>query len=145
MFKSTKEQDGYKNTQTHYYLTQGDSCSIVATPHKNGVDVTNNVSMCLFKLGTSSNKQVDLAELDSKGEIIKDDKGNPQYIFPITMEKNTSGSGFVLNLSSKITSRLTAGSYNYEIEYTMTDGSVQTPNAWKFDIVPEIQSLPIKK
>lgn len=115
MFKSTKEQDGYKNTQTHYYLTKGDSCTITATPYKNGASVASSVSRCAFKLGNSA--------YELKKEI----------------EMTKSGESFVLNLTSAISATLDVGQYNYEIEYTMTDGSVQTPHAWKFDIINEIQ------
>lgn len=115
MFKSVKEQDSYKNIQTHYYLTKGDSCTITATPYKNGVSVASSVSKCMFKLGNSAYK------LEKEIAMIK------------------SGDSFVLNLTPEITSTLSDGQYNYEIEYTMTDGSVQTPHAWKFDIIKEIQ------
>ena len=115
MFKSTKEQDGYKNTQTHYYLTKGDSCTITATPYRNGTSVASSVSQCMFKLGNSAYK------LEKEIEMTK------------------SGESFVLNLTSAISATLAVGQYNYEIEYTMTDGSVQTPHAWKFDIINEIQ------
>lgn len=114
MFKSVKEQDSFKNTQTHYYLTQGDSCTITATPYKNGV-VENGVTQCAFRLATSDYKQVK--------EII------------IT-EKSTNGS-FVINLSSSDTALLNAGTYIYEIEYTIGN-EVQTPHSWKFDILKQI-------
>ena len=117
MFKSTKEQDGYKNTQTHYYLTKGDSCTITATPYKNGASVASSVSKCMFKLGNSA------YELEKE----------------IEMERTIDGNSFVLNLTHAISATLAVGQYNYEIEYTMTDGSVQTPHAWKFDIIKEIQ------
>jgi hypothetical protein len=115
MFKAVKEQDSYKNSQTRYYLTKGDSCTITATPYKNGASVANSVSKCMFKLGNSAYK------LEKEVEMTK------------------SGESFVLNLTSAISATLTVGQYNYEIEYTMADGSVQTPHAWKFDIINEIQ------
>jgi hypothetical protein len=118
MFKAVKEQDEYKNTQTHYYLTKGDSCVITATPFKNGSNIAGDVSKCTFKLGDSSYK------LEKE----------------INMPKSTDGNSFVLTLDKSTSSTLTAGQYNYEIEYTMNDNiSVYTPHAWKFDIIKEIQ------
>lgn len=117
MFKSVKEQDSFKNTQTHYYLTQGDSCTITSTPYKNG-EIEANVSKCVFKLATSDYKAVKT----------------------IDMTKGTNGS-YVLNLRSTDTAELNAGSYIYEIEYTIGTGEnaeVQTPHSWKFDIVKQI-------
>lgn len=119
MFKSVKEVDEYGNKQTHYYLTKGDSCTITSTPQRGGVSIANEVSACKFKLATSNYKMLT----------------TPQ--FPITMTK--SGDSFVLNLTSAITSQIPVGSYVYEIEYTLTDNSVQTPHSWTFDIVNEIQ------
>ena len=114
MFKSVKEQDSFKNTQTHYYLTQGDSCTITATPYKNGT-IEIGVTKCVFKLATPDYKLV------KKIEITK---------------QETNGA-FVIYLSSIDTASLNAGSYIYEIEYTIGD-EVQTPNSWKFDIVKQI-------
>ena len=124
MFKSMKEQDGYGVVQTRYYLTKGDSCKITATPQKNGELITNSVTKCVFKLATNNYAMLQTAL-------------NGTRIFPIDMTKN--GDGFVLNLSSNITKEIPVGSYIYEIEYTLSDGSVQTPHSWKFDIVKEIE------
>ena len=114
MFKAVKEADDYGNKQTHYYLTQGDSCTITATPYKNGV-VANDVKSCTFKLATSDYKLVKR----------------------IVVTTPSSGS-YAIKLSSTDTSGLNAGSYIYEIEYTMNDDSVQTPHSWKFDILKQI-------
>ena len=126
MFKSMKEQDGYGVVQTRYYLTKGDSCKITATPQKNGELIANSVTKCVFKLATSN-----YAMLQTTLDGTK--------IFPIDMPKNENGDGFVLNLSSDITKEIPVGSYIYEIEYTLSDRSVQTPHSWKFDIVKEIE------
>jgi hypothetical protein len=48
-----------------------------------------------------------------------------------------SNGSYVLNLTSEETSSLSAGSYIYEIEYTIGN-EVQTPHSWKFDIVKQI-------
>ena len=119
MFKSVKEQDSYGNKQNHYYLTKGDSCTITATPQRGGVSVANEVSKCVFKLATSNYQML-----------------TTPNVFPIEMVK--SDSSFVLGLTSTITSQIPAGKYIYEIEYTMSDGSVQTPHSWTFEILAEI-------
>ena len=113
MFKSVKEQDSFKNTQTHYYLTQGDSCTITSTPYKNG-EIATGVTSCKFKLATSDYK------------LVKE----------VNMTAGSNGS-YVLNLTSAETTALNAGSYIYEIEYTIGN-EVQTPHSWKFDIVKQI-------
>lgn len=112
MFKSVKEQDSFKNTQTHYYLTQGDTCTITATPYKNGELI--GVDSCKFRLATQDYKQV----------------------MEKSMGEGLNGSR-VLTLSSTETASLSAGSYIYEIEYTIGN-EVQTPHSWKFDIVKQI-------
>ena len=115
MFKSVKETDKYGNEQTHYYLTQGDSCTITSTPYKDGemVDVSE-VSECKFKL----------ASLDYNKEFGKD-----LYL---------SGDHFVLKLTHEDTKDWAVGQHIYEIEYLMKDDDVQTPHSWKFDIVNQI-------
>lgn len=115
MFKSVKEQDSFKNTQTHYYLTQGDSCVITSTPYRNGELVsTGEIEQCMFKLATSDYKL--------------------KFSKPMTVSQNGS---YVLTLTSDETELLNAGSYIYEIEYTI-DGEDYTPHSWKFDIVKQI-------
>lgn len=115
MFKSVKEQDSFKNTQTHYYLTQGDSCVITSTPYRNGELVsTGEIEQCMFKLATSDYKL--------------------KFSKQMTVSPNGS---YVLTLTSDETETLNAGSYVYEIEYTI-DGEDYTPHSWKFDIVKQI-------
>ena len=115
MFKSVIEIDKYGNEQKHYYLTQGDSCTITATPYKNDekVDVAE-VSGCTFKLAT----------LDYKREFKK--------------ELSLSGDHFVLKLTHEDTKDWAVGQHYYEIEYLMQDNDVQTPHSWKFDILNQI-------
>ena len=113
MFKAVKEADDYGNKQTHYYLTQGDSCTITATPYRNGV-IDDTVTSCSFKLATSDYKQVK----------------------EIVVTTANSGS-FTINLSSDDTAKLNAGSYIYEIEYKVGN-ETQTPHSWKFDILKQI-------
>ena len=112
MFKSVKEQDSYKNTQTHYYLTQGDSCTITATPYKNG-ELTP-VDGCKFKLATSDYKSVFEKDM-------------------VSGENNS----WILTLSSDESALLNAGSYIYEIEYSIGN-DYYTPHSWKFDIIKQI-------
>lgn len=120
MFKAIKETDSFNCQHTHYYLTQGDSCTITSTPFKADEIVPKaNISKCVFKLANTSYKLVQEIELVPPSE----DRG-----------------AYILNIPSIISSALIPGSYVYEIEYTMTDGSVQTPHSWKFDILKQISN-----
>ena len=115
MFKSVKETDKYGKQQTHYYLTQGDSCTIYARPIQKGELVpVENVSRCVFKLSDSS-----YAKEFEKDCYLNEDK-------------------FVLKLTSEESSRLEVAQHIYEIEYTLVGGDVATPNQWKFDIIDQI-------
>lgn len=115
MFKSVVEIDKFGNEQKHYYLTQGDSCTITSTPYKNGELVeVSKVSGCKFKF----------ASLDYKREFEK--------------ELSLANDHFVLKLTHEDTKDFGVGQHLYEIEYTMTDGDVQTPHSWKFDILNQI-------
>lgn len=115
MFKAEKEIDKYGREQTHYWLTQGDSCTITAKPFKNGetVDV-DSVSKCIFKLASSS------------------------YTKEFEKELTRASDHFVLKLTHEETSSFAVSSHLYEIEYLMNDGDVQTPHSWKFDIINQI-------
>ena len=120
MFKAIKELDKFKNYQTHYYLTQGDSCVITSTPMRNGEIVKSGIEECKFKFADSSYEQ----------------------IFSIVMTPDTSGNGtYVAKITTSYTHNRAPGQYFYEIEYKMTDGSIQTPNSWKFDILPQIREI----
>ena len=117
MFKAIKEQGRFKEQQTHYYLTQGDSCTITSTPYKDNQAVTTGISKCTFKLANGLYEQV------------------------LAKEVTTATNGvYIFNFEKADTENLTPGQYYYEIEYTMTNNSVQTPNSWKFDILQEIKT-----
>lgn len=115
MFKCVIEQDKYNNNQKKYFLTQGDSCVIYATPYKNGqpLDV-ELVEKCKFKL----------SDLEYAQEFEK--------------EMPLEGDKFVLRLTSEETKKFAVASHIYEIEYTLIGGAVQTPNQWKFVITEQI-------
>ena len=54
MFKREIETDKFGNNQAHFYLTQGDSCTIYSTPYKNGEKLpVSEVEKCIFKLSNS--------------------------------------------------------------------------------------------
>lgn len=115
MFKAVKETDKYGKQQTHYYLTQGDSCTIYARPIQNGELVpVENVQKCLFKISDSSYTQ----------EFVKD-----CYLMD---------GKFVLKLTAEESAKLEIAQHIYEFEYTLVGGDVATPNQWKFDIVDQI-------
>lgn len=115
MFKAVKEADKYGKQQTHYYLTQGDTCTIYARPVQGGELVpVENVERCVFKLSDSSYSQE-----FSKECVLREDK-------------------FVLKLTHEESAKLEIASHIYEFEYTMVGGDVATPNQWKFDIINQI-------
>lgn len=115
MFKSVIETDSYEKNQVHYYLTQGDSCTICARPYRDGQAMgANDVEKCVFKLSNEDYKEEFSKELEKVGEK------------------------FVLNLTGEDTKSLSVGTHIYEIEYTLAGGAVQTPNQWKFDILSQI-------
>lgn len=115
MLKAVIEKDKYGNSQTHYYLTQGDSCTIYAIPYKDGERLSiDQITKCVFKLSDTDYNQEYKKEL-TRGE----DK-------------------FILKLTTEETSLFTIDEHYYEFEYTLLGGEVQTPNQWKFDIVDQI-------
>jgi hypothetical protein len=116
MFKAVIEEDKQGRSQTHYYLTQGDSCVIYATPYKDGAKLpVDMVEKCLFKFSDS-----DYAEEFEK-------------------ELELDGDKFVLRLTTEETAELSVDTHYYEVEYTLAGGAVQTPNQWKFDILDQIK------
>ena len=44
---------------------------------------------------------------------------------------------YMLNFMPDESATLEVGRYNYEIEYTLFDGGVNTPNQWRFDIIAQ--------
>ena len=117
MFKAVIETDRYSRSQTHYYLTQGDSCTIYSTPYKDGEKLSiDAVEKCIFKLSNQDYQQEFEKEL-----IAEQDK-------------------FVLRLTHDETTNFSIDTHIYEIEYTLVGGAVQTPNQWRFDIVDQIQN-----
>lgn len=115
MFKAVIEKDKYNNSQTHYYLTQGDSCTIYAIPYKDGAKMPiANIEKCIFKLSDTDYNQEFLKELVRDSER------------------------FILRLTSKETALFSVDTHYYEFEYTLTGGEVHTPNQWKFDVVDQI-------
>ena len=117
MFKSTIETDKYGDNQKHYYLTQGDSFTIYATPKKDGQAISLDlISVCKFKLSDSA--------------YVKE--------FEKELTKNETAKRFELNVTSEESTNFDVASHIYEIEYTFKDGIVQTPNQWKFDVLDQI-------
>lgn len=115
MFKAVKETDKFGKQQTHYYLTQGDSCTIYARPIQKGVPMpVSDVEKCIFKMSDLS-----YVEEFSKECFVQEDK-------------------FVLKLTHEETSKFEIAQHIYEFEYTLSGGEVATPNQWKFDIIDQI-------
>lgn len=119
MFKGVIETDKYGRQQTRFYLTQGDSCVIYATPYgKNGEKIPlENVRECIFKIGNLD------YELELKKYCVKVDDH------------------FVLRLSSEETKNLDVDRHIYEFEYTLLGGSVNTPNQYYLEISEQIKKL----
>ena len=108
------ETDKWGNKQVRFFLTQGDTATIISNPTKNGEPIDlSNVSKCMFKL----------ADSDNKGVFSKEFTPQDGY-FSVTLE-------------SAETSTLPIDTLTYEVEYTFTDGTVNTPNRWKFDITDQ--------
>ena len=116
MFKSKQEIDKLGRPQVHFYLNQGDNCTIRSTPCKcDGEKVpVENVVKCMFKL----------SDYDYKQEFEK--------------EMTLDNDNFVLNLTHEETANFAVDRHIYEIEYTLIGDVVNTPNQWYFDIVDQI-------
>lgn len=116
MFRAKIEEDKtFDKKQTHYYLTQGDSCVIYATPYKDGEKLPlDYVERCVFKLSNDAN------------------------ILEFEKELVLEGEKFVLRLTHEETTEFTVEDHTYEIEYTLIGGAVQTPNRWTFTIEDQI-------
>lgn len=115
MFKSVIETDRYGRSQTKYYLTQGDSATIYATPYKDGEKLAlGKIEKCLFKLSNYTYKEEFQKEMVSDGEK------------------------FVLRLTPEETAKFKVDTHFYEIEYTLIGGAVNTPNQWKFVVTDQI-------
>ena len=116
MFKWEETTDKYEQTQTEYWLTQGDSCEVYYTPMADGVELDLSlISKVVFKLGDSD------YNLKFEKELVK------------------SGDRFLLELTSEETSKLEVDDYIYEVEYTFTDNQVQTPHQSIWHITQQIK------
>lgn len=115
MFKAVQETDRYNNPQVHYYLTQGDSCTIRSTPYKDGQILSpDSIEKCVFKLSDDS------------------------YVEEFSKELPEEDGKYVLRLTSEESAYLEIATHIYEFEYTLVGGEVHTPNQWEFDIVDQI-------
>lgn len=115
MFKAVVETDKYSNSQTRYYLTQGDTCTIYATPYKDGEKLSlDSVTKCIFKLSDTSYEQEFEKELT---------RGDDCFILKLTHDESSS---------FEITRHI------YEFEYTLVGEEVATPNQWYFEILDQI-------
>ena len=117
MFVYEVEKDYFDKNQTHYWLTQGDSCGIISTPKDSEGNIIDpsQISFVKFKL------------IEPCTNKIVFEKAMGLY----------STNKYLLTLLSSESSELEVGKYNYEIEYTLSDGGVNTPNQWKFEIKPQ--------
>lgn len=118
MFKWEETTDSYGQEQTEYWLTQGDSCAIFYTPNSAGEPISDDlISKIVFKIGDSDYNLIFEKELEFQEEQGK----------------------YLLLLTSEETSQLAVDSYKYEIEYTFTDGDVQTTNQSNWHITQQIK------
>lgn len=117
MFIYKVEEDRYGKSQTHYWLTQGDSCGIISTPKDDtGTTVLPSlITEVKFKIS------------DPCCNKILFEKVMPLY----------DNNKYILNLLPSESANLEVGKYNYEIEYTLVDGGINTPNQWRFDIIQQ--------
>lgn len=115
MFFSKTLTDKYGNTQKIFYLTQGDTATFKSTPTKNGELINFDlIEKCVFKISDS-----DYIEIMQK---------------EFTPEENV----FSVTLSSEDTQSLPVDKLIYEIEYTFTDGTVNTPNQGTLEILNQV-------
>lgn len=106
----------YGGQQLNFYLTQGDTADFTAVPKMSDgsmVDLSL-ISKCIFKLSDE----------------------NYQEVFSKEFEKTDDG--FQVRLESDETTNIAVGEYIYEVEYTFTDGTVNTPNQSNFEILDQI-------
>lgn len=106
----------YGGQQLNFYLTQGDTADFTAVPKMSDgsmVDLSL-ISKCMFKLSDE----------------------NYQKVFSKEFEKTDDG--FQVRLESDETTNIAVGEYIYEVEYTFTDGTVNTPNQSNFEILDQI-------
>lgn len=106
----------YGGQQLNFYLTQGDTADFTAVPKMSDgsmVDLSL-ISKCIFKLSDE----------------------NYQEVFYKEFEKTDDG--FQVRLESDETTNIAVGEYIYEVEYTFTDGTVNTPNQSNFEILDQI-------
>ena len=117
MFSSETTTDRYGNSQKNFYLTQGDTATIKSTPTRSGELVDFDlISKCLFKLADA-----DYNELFQK-------------------EFSREASDYSVTLESTETAGLPIDTLIYEIEYTFTDGTVNTPNQGDFVILDQVRN-----
>lgn len=115
-----KEDTKYNRTHRNYYLTQGDSFTLTATP--TNIDISL-ISKIKFKIGTISNKKL-----------------NEMYTQDYELGDNNK---FYLLVTSETTSRWNVTDpdkepYVYEIEVNYVGGNVETVEQSKFTILPQI-------
>ncbi len=103
-------------SQIQFFLTQGDTANFKAVPKMSDgslVDLTL-IEKCLFKLSDDNYKEV--------------------FVKPF----EPADDGFNVRLESEETRDIPVGDYIYEVEYTFTDGTVNTPNQSTFTILDQI-------
>lgn len=118
MFANKVEVDDFGKNQKRYFLTQGDSCSIISVPKDDEgrtVDFTL-ISQCKFKI------------MDKKTFYIEFEKVMP-------LEQNVGG--YIFNFLATESVALKPAVHRYEIEYTLEDGGVNTTNSYFFEILPQ--------
>lgn len=106
----------YGGQQLNFYLTQGDTADFTAVPKMSDgsmVDLSL-ISKCIFKLSDENYKEVFSKEFEKTDD------------------------GFQVRLESDETTNIAVGEYIYEVEYTFTDGTVNTPNQSNFEILDQI-------
>lgn len=106
----------YGGQQLNFYLTQGDTADFTATPRMSDGTMLDLslISKCMFKLSDE----------------------NYQEVFSKEFERTDNG--FQVRLESAETTNIPVGEYIYEVEYTFTDGTVNTPNQSNFEILDQI-------
>lgn len=114
MFFSETTTDRYGHVVVNFHLTQGDTGTIRSTPTKNG----ELIDFDLIDKGLFNVMDADYNILFSK-EFTRD----TDY-YSVTLESSESATLPIDNLL-------------YEVEYTFTDGTVNTPNQGELEIMEQ--------
>lgn len=104
--------------QANFYLTQGDTADFLVVPK------------------TADGTQIDFSLISKV--LLKLSDENYKQVFSKEFTANDANTAYQVRLESEETAGLDIGDYIYEVEYTFTDGTVNTPNQAVLEIMEQI-------